>query len=197
VTGRSAPHTDGRSLRAERSHEAIVEALIALGGEGTPVPTAKQVADRAGVGIRTVFRHFSDMESLFAEVSARLRADIQPLLRGGPPEAPPEARVRELVRRRARLFEHILPYRRSTQIQRARSPFLEAELLSDHRELRDELRRWLPELERASPDALEALDAALSPELWQRLRVEQRLGARRAEATCERIALSVADPILR
>jgi AcrR family transcriptional regulator len=184
-----AARPDGRVQRAARSREAIVEALVELVGDGVPVPTAQQVADRAGVGIRTVFRHFSDMESLFAEVSERLRAEIRPLLRGRPPDAAPGARLRELVRRRARLFERILPYRRSTQILRWRSPFLEEQLRSDHRELRAELRRWLPELE---DEALEALDAVLSPELWLRLRVDQRLGARRATRTLERLALAAA-----
>lgn len=193
MTSRAEPGTDGRTLRAQRSHEAIVEALVALVGEGTAVPTAQQVADRAGVGIRSVFRHFSDMESLFAEVSERVRAGVRPLLRGRPPEGPPVARLRELARRRARLFERILPYRRSTQIQRVHSPFLEAQLRSDHRDLRAELRRWLPELDDA--DALEALDAVLSPELWMRLRIEQRLGPKRAEAAFERIALATAGDL--
>ncbi|HKJ25483.1 MAG TPA: TetR/AcrR family transcriptional regulator [Myxococcota bacterium] len=184
---------DGRTLRAERSREAIVAAIVALVGEGTPVPTAQQVADRAGVGIRTVFRHFSDMESLFAEVSERVRAEMQPLLRGRPPEGAPDTRLSELARRRARLFERILPYRRSTQIQRSRSPFLESQLRADHRELRAELRRWLPEI--GDADRLEALDAALSPELWMRLRVEQRLGVRRAEAVYGEIARAVAGDL--
>jgi AcrR family transcriptional regulator len=197
VASRPASATDGRTLRAERSREAIVDALIALVGEGTPVPTAQQVADRASVGIRTVFRHFSDMESLFAEVAQRLRAEIQPLLRGRPVDGPPRARLRELARRRARLFERILPYRRSSQTQRWSSPFLEAQLRSDHRDLRAELRRWLPELETAGDDAIEALDAALSPDLWMRLRSEQRLGVKRAEATYERIALALVGDVVR
>jgi len=195
VASRAAKGTDGRVLRAERSREAIVDALVALVGEGTPIPTAQQVADRAGVGIRTVFRHFSDMESLFAEVSARLRAEIQPLLRGRPIAGSPATRARELARRRARLFERILPYRRSTQIQRWNSPFLEAQLRSDHRELRAELRRWLPELGAAGTDAGEALDAALSPELWMRLRIEQRLGVKRAEASYKRVALALVESL--
>ena len=190
--GRTVARTDGRIQRAERSREAIVEALLGLVGEGTPVPTAQQVADRAGVGIRTVFRHFADMESLFAELSERLRAELAPLLRGRAPEGSVEARLRELALRRARLFERIQPFRRSTQILRWSSPFLEEQLRSDHRELRAELRRWLPELEGAEPDRLEALDAALSYDFWNRLRFEQRLGPKRAQATLGRVVLAMA-----
>ena len=64
------PAPDGRLQRSERSRQAIVQALLGLVGEGVLEPTAEQVAARADVGIRTVFRHFSDMESLFAEMSA-------------------------------------------------------------------------------------------------------------------------------
>ena len=74
---RQLPHqlaSDGRVRRSQRSGQAIVEALMALIGDGIIEPTAQQVAGRANVGIRTVFRRFSDMESLFAELDARLQA---------------------------------------------------------------------------------------------------------------------------
>jgi len=183
---------DGRTLRAARSRRAIVDALLALIGEGTPVPTAREVAERAGVGMRTVFRHFSDMESLYAEMSERMRTEIRPLLEGDPPEGPLEVRLRDLVERRALLFERILPFRRSSEAQRARSPFLEAQIRRDARALRAGLHRWLPELspagDGARPEVTEALDAVLSPELWVRLRTVQRLGPRRSRETLEHLA---------
>ena len=49
------PSSDGRLRRGERSREAIVAALFELVGEGVLQPTAQQVAERAGVGIRSVF----------------------------------------------------------------------------------------------------------------------------------------------
>ena len=49
--------------------QAIVEALLDLVGRRRR-STAQQLAARARVGIRTVFRRFSDMESLFSEVDA-------------------------------------------------------------------------------------------------------------------------------
>ncbi|MDH4042395.1 MAG: TetR/AcrR family transcriptional regulator, partial [Gammaproteobacteria bacterium] len=56
---------DGRLLRTERSRQLIIDALHDLINEGVLQPTAQTVAERAGVGIRTVFRHFADMETLF------------------------------------------------------------------------------------------------------------------------------------
>ena len=58
----SAPEADGRVLRGARTRERIVDAVFELVSEGTVRPTAEEVASRAGVGIRTVFRHFDDME---------------------------------------------------------------------------------------------------------------------------------------
>lgn len=57
-------NVDGRRARSERSREAIKKAMIDLMIEGIHEPTAQQVSDRAGIGIRSVFRHFDDMGTL-------------------------------------------------------------------------------------------------------------------------------------
>jgi AcrR family transcriptional regulator len=182
---------DGRARRSDRSRRAIVEALFALVGEGELQPTAQQVADRAGVGIRSVFRHFEDMESLRAEIGARIRAAVAPLTEAPLPGGDLEQRARELVGRRAALFERIAPYKRAGDLQRWSSPFLREGHRGVVRELRAALRRWLPELERAPDELVEALDLAVSFEAWDRLRSEQRLGAPRARAVLERIVLAL------
>ena len=71
--------TDGRRQRSERSRLAIIEATLALMYEGVLIPTAQQIADRAGVGIRSFFRHFGDMDSLFTEVDEHERATYESL----------------------------------------------------------------------------------------------------------------------
>jgi AcrR family transcriptional regulator len=52
---------DGRRVRSERSRKSIIDAMLQLVEEGILVPTAQQVSERAGVSLRSVFRHFSDM----------------------------------------------------------------------------------------------------------------------------------------
>ena len=71
--------TDGRIQRSERSRTAIVQAMLELIGEGSLSPTAQQVARRADVGVRTVFRHFSDMETLFSTMNEQLKAEVDSL----------------------------------------------------------------------------------------------------------------------
>lgn len=185
--------SDGRLLRSERSREAIVGALLELVGEGIPQPTAEQVAERAGVGIRTVFRHFSDMEGLFAAMDARLQAEAVPLLRAAVPDGARGERARAFVRQRASFFERIAPYKRAGNLRRWRSPFLAERHAALVRELRADLLRWLPELADAPPALVEALELATSFEAWDRLRCEQRLGRTRAQAAMERLALALLE----
>lgn len=182
---------DGRARRGERSRRQIVAALLALVGDGVLQPTAQQVADRAGVGLRTVFRHFEDMESLFAEMDARLRSEALPLLAAPSATGSLAARVRALVANRVALFERIAPYKRAGNVQRWRSAFLASNHRALVRELRAALLRWLPELEGARPELVEALDLALSFEAFDRLRSEQRLGVERTRETLERLALAL------
>jgi AcrR family transcriptional regulator len=181
--------SDGRVRRGERSGQAIVEALVGLVGEGILEPTAQQVAARAGVGLRTVFRRFADMESLFAEMSARVQREALPLLVEGRPSGDLTERARALVGQRATFFERIAPFKRSGNLKRWRSPFLRDRHARLVRELRADLMRWLPELRRAPASVVDALDLVTSFEAWDRLRTEQRLGRERTQAAVERMVL--------
>ena len=60
--------SDGRRLRSERSRQAMINAALILIEEGNFAPTAKQISARAGVGIRSFFRQFEDMDQFFAAV---------------------------------------------------------------------------------------------------------------------------------
>jgi AcrR family transcriptional regulator len=187
------PSRDGRLRRGERSREAIVAALFELVGEGLLQPTAQQVAERAGVGIRSVFRHFDDMDGLYATMDERLSADARPILREDAGAGALRERARALVQRRAKLFERIAPYKRSANVQRWRSDFLRSRHANLVRELRADLLRSLPELADEAAETLEAIDAFTSFETWDRLRGDQRLSRERAEATLERGLLALLD----
>lgn len=191
------PASDGRVRRSQRSGLAIVDALMGLVGEGNVEPTAQQVAARAQVGIRTVFRRFSDMESLFAEMDARLQAEALPLLFSGRAAGTRAARARALVRQRAAFFERIAPYKRSGDLKRWRSPFLRAGHARLVQGLRADLLRRLPELRGAPAAIVDALDLATSFEAWNRLRSEQGLSRARAHGAVERLVLSLVHQLRR
>jgi AcrR family transcriptional regulator len=177
---------DGRVRRGERSRQAIVTALFDLVGAGVVQPTAQQVAARAGVGIRTVFRHFSEMESLYAAMDGRLEGEVRPALRTTRHAGALAERTGGLVRQRVLLFERIAPYKRSANLQRWRSRFLQGRHRAMQAELRSDLVRWLPELQDAPEWVVDAVDLVTSFEAWDRLRGDQRLGTKAAAAVVER-----------
>jgi len=176
---------DGRVQRGERSRQRIVAALFDLVGAGVLQPTAQQVAARAGVGMRTVFRHFSEMETLYAAMNGRLDGEVRPALMAARRVGPLSERVAGLVRQRARLFERVAPYKRAANLQRWRSRYLESRHRVMQRDLRADLLTWLPELGDAPAAAVETVDLVTSFEAWERLRNDQGLGVKAAMAVVE------------
>ena len=59
--------------------------MLELVREGRIAPTAEEVAQRASVGLRTVFRRFKDMESLYAEMSVAIGERVAPIVDESPP----------------------------------------------------------------------------------------------------------------
>jgi AcrR family transcriptional regulator len=176
---------DGRAARAERSRRRVVEAMLDLLDEGHVDPTAQQVADRAGVSLRTVFHHFQSMEVVFTECW-KLQMERQwseGRLPRVPPGGPLAERIHQAVERRVHLFERIAGPRRAAMHRAPESPILAKGLHESAAGLRRLLAEtFSPELE-ADPDPevlLDALDGACSFEAWDRLR---RDGARSAPAT--------------
>jgi AcrR family transcriptional regulator len=185
--GSTQPTSDGRRLRRERSHAKMVRAMFELVGEGEMRPSARQVADRAGVGLRTVFRQFSDMENLFAEMDRMFVEEALPHFTRPAVAGPLPERAAALVRSRCRSFERFEPYLRSTRLQRARSPFLQARYASFLDQQRAQLQAWLPEIESARTDWADAMEAATSFESWDDLRFTRGLGKARTRAAVHRM----------
>ena len=171
---------DGRVLRSLRSRQQIADALADLVRGGELMPTAEQVAERAQVGLRTVFRHFQDMETLYAEVDGRIRGSFRERVLEQVSGTLP-LRVRRLIAQRAGLFEAVAPFKHSEALRRWNSPFLQKSHAEMVRELRQHLRRALPELDSVSGELQQAIELLTSFEAWDRLRREQSLGRERAQ----------------
>jgi AcrR family transcriptional regulator len=167
---------DGRRLRSERSRKAIIDAIMALVEEGVLVPTAQQVSERAGVGIRSVFRHFSDMESLFAVTDTIAREQYQGLFAAGDREGTLEERLQHAVEQHATAYEAVGNLFLSTKAQLWHYDVLREQYARSQRQLRRDLDDWLPELRELSSERRELVDAAASFETWNRLRQHQGLG---------------------
>ena len=166
---------DGRRLRSERTRLAIINAALALQKEGFLVPTAQQISDRAGVLIRTFFRHFEDMEALFKAADSHYREFYEALFLGGDREGTLDERLDRIVERRADAFEGVWNFALGTQAQLWRYETLRENYSRNQRGLRQNLEDWLPELGALPYDDRETVDAMTSFEMWHRLRSHQGL----------------------
>ncbi|HCX66572.1 MAG TPA: transcriptional regulator, partial [Rhodobiaceae bacterium] len=174
--------------RSAASRRRIVEAMRDLIREGTLSPRAEEVAARANVGLRSVFRHFDDMESLYREIGDLIVADVTPMLELPPPSGTADEILAEMIARRTKLFERIMPFRVAADIHSHRSPYLMQERRIMNESLREIMRSALPAAIRKDRVAVDALDAVLSFDFWRRLRSEQRLSIAQARRVVEATA---------
>ena len=176
--------TDGRRRRSQQSRDRIIAAMMELVEQGEISPIAEQVAERADVGLRSVFRHFNDMDSLFAEMAIRLSQHYQPALA---PFVSTDwrGRLAESIDRRIDVYERLLPYKRAADAHRHKSATIQAAHGQTAQLMRARLRSMLPPNLADDATAFETLDFLLSIDSWQRLRLEQKLTVPSARAIIE------------
>ncbi|MBB4631420.1 TetR/AcrR family transcriptional regulator [Sphingosinicella soli] len=173
---------DGRRLRSERSRAQIVAAMHAVIEGGDMDPNAPSVAEAAGVSIRTVFRHFEEMDSLYRELNATLEAEILPMVMTPFEALDWQGRAREVVVRRARIYERLLPFKVAAYARRFQSEYL----MDAHRRFvtmeRAALQAILPPEVQSNPALFAAIEMVTGFQSWQRLRHDQKLPPEEAEA---------------
>ena len=180
--------TDGRSARAARTRDAVVEALLSLLDEGNFRPTAREVAERAGVSLRSVYVHFDDLEDLFTAAAhnhfERVRDLVQAILGDGPLDS----RLDAFVRQRARIHEASAQVRRAAVLQEPFSPAL-ADVLALARTLsRAEIEVVFgPEIARRPRADRERLilqiEVLSSASTWETLRLQHEVSSKIARET--------------
>jgi TetR/AcrR family transcriptional regulator, regulator of autoinduction and epiphytic fitness len=167
---------DGRSARALRTREAIVDALLALIDDGELKPPAPRIAERAGVSLRSIYQHFEDLEALFAAAHRRYTERLLAIAAEVPDTGSLESRLDAFVEQRARIMEAVTPARRASLLQ---EPF--SQQLRDGRNRIYELataetvRVFRAELagldEECRADLVAAASMAASWEAWEHLRL--------------------------
>ncbi|GAA1519525.1 hypothetical protein GCM10009827_038650 [Dactylosporangium maewongense] len=170
---------DGRTLRAERTRRAIVDAHLALLEEGDLKPTAERIAERAGVSLRALWTNFKDMERLFAAAGARLMERQTAEHRPVPPDLPLPRRIEAYCEQRARLLELIAPAARAARLREPFSAALRHNRTWYVTNARDELEKlFAEELDRTGDsreETLHALTVATTFASWSMLRDELHL----------------------
>lgn len=113
--------SDGRSARRERNRDAVLDALVELTTEGDDDPSIDDIADRAGVSYRSVYRYFKDRSEMMDAATDRAMAWIQPLLlnASGPvsPNDPLDHRIDSIVDARVEVYYQIADMVRQAMIQ--------------------------------------------------------------------------------
>lgn len=184
---------DGRVARRRTSRAKIVTAFKELVGEGDASPSAKAVAERAGVGLRTVFRCFEDMEALYREVSMALQAEFRPRAIVEFASADRTQRLREMLANRTAIFGDMEPFQLAAEVHRNRYK----SLANDHRYLvgieRDRLRSAVNADDAIPHGPFEALCAATSFDYWRRLRIDQGLSKPQAAEAMTFAALAILE----
>ena len=176
-TGTPRP-VDGRHRRRVENLEAVVEATLELISENGALPTVAEVAERAGISQRSVFRYFDDVDQLTrAAVDARFRQGAALVGMPTPIPAALDDRLRELAASRSRLYEFIGPTARVVRTRMGDYAVLIESVERSRHALRSQLREVLaPELEEAGGElTLAALDVMYSFEAWDLLRRDQGL----------------------
>jgi TetR/AcrR family transcriptional regulator of autoinduction and epiphytic fitness len=182
---------DGRTVRAERTRQALVDALFALLDEGELRPTAERIAKRAGVSERSVFQHFPDREALFEAVARqqyeRVFTDLEPVNA----TRPLTERLDAFVDQRARLLEESSALRQAAILLEHDSEVVAGWLDSWRRAAATEVervfRRELEGHERGERGVLlGALVSAASGQVWEGYRLHQHMSAERARASMRR-----------
>jgi AcrR family transcriptional regulator len=178
---------DGRTVRAERTRQALVDALFELLYEGELQPTAERISARAGVSERSLFQHFADREALYQAVAVQQYERIVPTLDPVDVSLPLSERIDTFVEQRAQLLETVTPVRRAALLLEPESEVVAGWLRNTRRQKAREVERvFRPELEtieeRERGVLLAALVSASAWTAWEGLRAHQRLSEDRARA---------------
>jgi len=173
---------DGRRLRSERSRKAMIDAALELIEDGNYAPTAKQISARAGVGIRSFFRQFEDMDQFFAAVDEQTVGSFwERFLHEGDREGALTERLDSIVATYGKAFEDHRSLLLATKSLRWSSRVLKENYERYQQISRANKEHWLPEIRQLPLDERELADAYLSFEMWHRLRDIQGLSCESTE----------------
>jgi AcrR family transcriptional regulator len=191
---------DGRRRRRVQNRLAVVDALLDLYDDGNLRPGTDEIAERAGLSPRSLFRYFDDVDDLARAAVTRQQERALPLVPiGVNADASLRQKATGLVEQRFRLFEVV---GQAAKVWRIRSPFqpvLAEELAQIRAFLRSQLLDLFgPELERMSgrkaASVVAAADVLTSFESYQLLLEDQGFATEEAKAVMAESLVAVFGP---
>jgi len=123
VDGRTAK---GLRIRAEM-RERILAAYMSLMQQGVPTPTAREIAKRAKLSVRVIFKHFTDLTLLRQVAIERIPALSRTFFSDGPrANMSADEGLRNFIGRQTAMFEVVAPFRRAASMVEYNDPFVAA-----------------------------------------------------------------------
>lgn len=186
VTSQLDEPIDGRTARAVRTRDALVDACLALIDDGDLRPTGPRIAARAGVSVRSVFQHFDDLESLFSAVGARVRERLAAIAVPIDSTAPHHERLAAFVDQRAQLLEAVTPVLRASLVHAGTSAAITRQYQHGHGLFRRQIDEAFAVELAAAPQPVrlhDALMVAASWPSWNMLRAAEGRSVSEARAS--------------
>ena len=171
---------DGRRARRDANRRRIVEALLTLVDAGVAEPGAQTIAHKAGVSVRTVFRCFPDMGTLYSELAAAVRDRFERRMKPAPETADRTERFEHLLKTRLSAFGDLETMRFTLERYRHLHPGVAEESARLIGNERGQVQAAAGADRALEPDVHAALCAALSFETWRQLRQDQGVSKARA-----------------
>jgi hypothetical protein len=171
---------DGRKARSNASRIKIVKAFLQLISEGKITPSAEEVAKISGVGLRTVFRRFNEMELLYRELVPEIEMIFEKIVLKPLKAKDWQEQLNESLIKKCTIYEQTMQYRIAIVYHSHHSHFL-----------KERLEKWLHVEENTDKNILpfdyvankllfDSLQAATSSDTWTLLRKNQNLSKEQA-----------------
>ena len=166
------PEVDGRILRSQKSQNIILESIINLIINGNLYPTAEEVAKESGIAIRTVFRHFDDMETLLMKVDESINLKVINDEKEIKLDSPLNTRLSLIIDERIYYYDKYENIMIATITQLPKYKILQKRYPEYQKLLRKRTERIIPEILSLKSTDQEFLDASLSFGFYQRLKFQ-------------------------
>ena len=141
---------DGRFARSKKTKDAIVKALLKLLRD-TPFPTAEQVAKESKIGLRTVYRQFKDMESIYLSLHEECMHSLSQMFNSDVDlNRSFEERVSFAISERFAIYDEYETLFIATISNSARLPTLVNQVAESYQIMRERFIKIVPEIKKLS-----------------------------------------------
>jgi len=161
---------DGRFARSQKTKDAIVKALLKLLRD-TPFPTAEQVAKESKIGLRTVYRQFKDMESIYLSLHEECMHSLGQMFNNDVDlDKSFKERVNFAISERLTIYEEYETLFIATISNSARLPTLVNQVTESYQIMRDRFIEIVPEIKNLSTIKSDLLFTRITFPPWFSLR---------------------------